>query len=204
MIAVIDYGVGNLGSIQNMLRKAGATAVVTRDADAIRAADKLILPGVGHFDYGMKMLHETGLVPLLNERVVEHKVPILGICLGMQLLGKGSEEGAAPGLGWIDARCIRFRPEQMDARLKVPHMGWTDIHPTQEDILFQEMHAEPRFYFVHTYHLVCERKEEVIAEARYGYPFVCAVRHGHVAGVQFHPEKSHKFGLRLLRNFSQS
>jgi glutamine amidotransferase len=204
MIAVIDYGVGNLGSIHNMLRKAGAKSVVTRDADAIRAADKLILPGVGHFDYGMKMLHDTGLVPLLNELVVDQRKPILGICLGMQLLGKGSEEGTAPGLGWLDATCIRFRPEQMDQRLKVPHMGWNDVFPTRPDPLFADMHDEPRFYFVHTFHMVCAREEDVLAKASYGYSFTCAVRSGNVAGVQFHPEKSHKFGLRLLQNFSQN
>lgn len=204
MISVIDYGVGNLGSIQNMLRKAGAEAVVTADPEVIRSAEKLILPGVGHFDYGMKMLHDTGLVPLLNERVKDHKVPILGICLGMQLLGNGSEEGGAPGLGWIDAKCVRFQPERLQPGQKIPHMGWNDIRILKEDVLFREMYEEPRFYFVHTYHILCERPEDSIAEATYGYPFTCAVRSGNVAGVQFHPEKSHKFGLRLLSNFSAS
>lgn len=203
MLTIIDYQVGNLQSIRNMLRKvSGRDVCISESPDDIAAADKLILPGVGHFDYGMKQLKQSGLVDVLNKRVLDDKVPILGICLGAQLLTRGSEEGIRPGLGWIDAYTRRFRAEDMPAGYKVPHMGWGDIRiqqPTHP--LFLDFLPNPRFYFVHSYHIVCEDKADELAECQYGYPFTAGVARGNIMGVQFHPEKSHKYGMTLLRNF---
>ena len=199
MIAIINYGLGNLGSIANMLKVIGEKSVITADPEKIKSADKIILPGVGAFDAGMGKLNETGLVDLIKEEARKGK-PILGICLGMQLLGNGSEEGQLPGLGLIDFECKRFNiPAEMN--LKVPHMGW-DIVEFKKDVpLLDGIEGRQRYYFVHTYHAVCANPEDVMMTCDYGYEFACAVNSGNVYGVQFHPEKSHDFGMRLLENF---
>jgi len=203
MIVVIDYGLGNLGSIANMLKKVGAQAVVSSDPAVLEKADKLILPGVGAFDAGMKNLGTRGLIPLLNFRVLEQQTPILGVCLGMQLLCKQSEEGHLPGLGWLDAEVIRFKFDNNISNLKIPHMGWNSLAFRQGHPLFADLEGENRFYFVHSYHVVCADTGNVLAQTNYGYDFASAVTKDNILGVQFHPEKSHKFGMRLYKNFAE-
>lgn len=202
MIAIVDYGVGNVGSILNMMRKGGADAHVISRADEIERANKIILPGVGAFDNGMRSLRERGFVPALDLKVKEQGTPILGICLGMQLFGKRSEEGTEQGMAWLDAESVRFRFSDSSPRLKVPHMGWNSVQPSSAQVNGFENGA--RFYFVHSYHLVCGNPGDVWATTRYGYDFVAAVKRNNIWGVQFHPEKSHKYGLRLLQHFAES
>ena len=199
MVAIINYGLGNLGSIANMLKVIGEKSVITADPEKIKAADRIILPGVGAFDAGMSKLNESGVVDVIKEQANAGK-PILGICLGMQLLGNASEEGELPGLGLIDFSCKRFDiPAEMN--LKVPHMGW-DIVEFKKDVpLIDGIEGRQRYYFVHTYHAVCNNSEDVMMTCDYGYEFACAVNKGNVYGVQFHQEKSHDFGMRLFENF---
>lgn len=201
MITIIDYGLGNLGSMLNMIKKIGAKVIVSSEHDTIAKADKLILPGVGSFDSGMRKLTERNMIPLLNKRILEENVPILCVCLGMQLLGMRSEEGQLPGLGWLDAEAIRFKFEGDNANLKIPHMGWNDVSFRQTHPLFEELESVNRFYFVHSYHLVCANSDNNLATTSYGFDFTSAVVKDNIMGVQFHPEKSHKFGMRLLKNF---
>jgi len=200
MIVVIDYGLGNPASVRNMLRKAGVEAGVSADPATIASADKLILPGVGAFDHGMQNLEERGLIPVLNEAVRERQVPFLGICLGMQLMSRGSEEGVRPGLGWLAADTVRFAFAD-DADLRVPHMGWNTVAPRAETFLSRGLADDSRFYFVHSYHVRCDDPADVTLVAGYGGDMVAATVRGNVAGTQFHPEKSHKFGLALMRRF---
>jgi len=203
MIVVVDYGMGNLGSIANMFKKVGALAIVSGRLEDIEGADKLVLPGVGSFDNGMRNIRERGLLHVLAEKVGRRRTPILGICLGMQLLTQRSEEGQLPGLGWVDAETIRFAfAPDLRPPLKIPHMGWNTVLPASSDSLFSGMAEQPRFYFVHSYHVVCRQAEDVLARAQYGLQFCAALRAGHIFGVQFHPEKSHKYGMQLLRNFA--
>ena len=204
MIVIVDYGVGNLGSMANMLKRSGVEAVVSSDHATIRAAAKLILPGVGAFDVGMKNLVARGHVPVLEERVLRAGVPILGVCLGMQLFSRGSEEGGAPGLGWIAADAVRFRFDgsSADPRLRVPHMGWNTLDVREAHPLLADLGDGARFYFVHSYHVACDDPSTALATTRYGADFASVVRRGNILGVQFHPEKSHKFGMKLLRNFA--
>jgi len=201
MLTIVDYGVGNLASIRNMLKKNGIESQISSDENRIAAADLLILPGVGAFDTCAEKLRESGLIPLLNKKALEEKIPVLGVCVGHQLLFEGSEEGQLPGLGWIRGRVIRFRQDKMPAGYKVPHMGWTDVSVSKPSRLFDEMYEEPRFYFVHSYHADPVDKEDTLVQANYGYNFVAGVERDNIAGVQFHPEKSHKFGMKLLYNF---
>jgi glutamine amidotransferase len=201
MTAVVDYGVGNLASVCNMLRKAGGIPVVSRDPQQIVDADRLLLPGVGHFDYGMKRLNESGLRPALEHFALELKRPVLGICLGAQILGNGSEEGESHGLGWIDMWCRRFKST---AGLRVPHMGWRRIEPKRPSPLLAATSPEARFYFVHSFRMECANEEDVLGTANYGGEFTCVVQRENVSGVQFHPEKSLKHGLALLQAFVQS
>ncbi len=202
MIAIVDYRMGNVGSILNMLRKVGAPAQISADAGELAQADKLILPGVGAFDSGMTNLRESGLLPVLQQHTLVRKKPILGICLGMQLLMRGSEEGQLPGLGWIAGATVRFRFAAEQAQLRIPHMGWNTITPRPERMLFRELEEDAAFYFVHSYHVVCDDEADAAATARYGYDFVCAVQRDNILGTQFHPEKSHRYGLRVLQNFA--
>lgn len=201
MIAIVDYGVGNLASIGNMLRKIGASSVVTSDEKEIARAEKLILPGVGSFDYGMQSLEERGLTRVLNDRVIGDGVPVLGICLGVQLFTRGSDEGQAAGLGWIPGRTVRFDRERLSSAHRIPYMGWANVEAAADSRLLCGLPAESRFYFVHSYHLQCEASGDVIAFAVHGYPYPAAVERDNVIGVQFHPEKSHRFGMALLKNF---
>ncbi len=198
-IAIVDYGCGNLASIQNMLRKIGCESSITDQADDIEDAQAVILPGVGAFDEGMSNLHELALVGPLLEYANTGK-SILGICLGAQLICRSSEEGIQPGLGLIDATVNRFDADRLGERDRIPNMGWLDVEYHHADPLFQGYNEEPRFYFVHSYHINCS-DQLARATAKHGYRFVAAVRDKNIAGVQFHPEKSHKFGMQLFRNF---
>jgi glutamine amidotransferase len=200
MIIIVDYGMGNLSSIANMLKKSGSPATIASDPQIVRDAEKLVLPGVGAFDSGMKNLADRGLIDPLNRAVLERKVPVLGLCLGMQLMTRRSEEGRLPGLGWIDAETVRFR--LADPQLKVPHMGWNTMRFAKSSALACGLADDARFYFVHSYHLICADDSDALGRTIYGYEFVSAIERTNIFGVQCHPEKSHRFGMQLLRNFS--
>jgi len=203
MIAIIDYGLGNLGSMSNMMERIGVRAVISSESSTIARADKLILPGVGSFDAGMRNLTERNMIPLLEKRIFNEKIPLLGICLGMQLLSKRSAEGNMPGLGWLDAETIRFKFDDLALNLKIPHMGWNHLNICQRHPLLNDIEAENRFYFVHSYHVVCCDSANVLAQTDYGLSFTSAVVKENITGVQFHPEKSHRFGMQLLSNFAR-
>jgi imidazole glycerol-phosphate synthase subunit HisH len=200
MIAIVDYGMGNLGSIRNMLRRVGVRSIVTGDPDQIAAAPKILLPGVGRFDAAMREIEDRGLREVLHRKAIEEAVPTLGICLGMQLLTRGSEEGNRPGLGWIDAQTYRF---PADGRLKVPHMGWNAVAVTRESEFTAGLPADARFYFVHSYYVTTDWPSESVLTAEYGVTFTAALEARNIFGAQFHPEKSHKFGMQLLANFAR-
>lgn len=196
---MIDYGCGNLASVVNMIQHVGGEARIIRMPEQLGSATKLILPGVGAFDHGIISLRKAGWITPLEQAVRERQVPIMGICLGMQLLTQGSEEGVEPGLGWIDARARRFRPA--DARLKVPHMGWNEVRQVRADDLLPPSKSPRRFYFVHSYRVECTDPEDVLLECDYGESFAAAFRRANIWGFQFHPEKSHRFGMELFRHF---
>lgn len=202
MIGVIDLGIGNVKSIINMLGFLGVDARACNCADSINAADRLILPGVGHFDFAMARLDRLGLISILNKRVRLDARPILGICLGMQLLTRRSEEGDCPGLGWIDAETVAFDRSRMTPSLPLPHMSWTQARVLKRNPLLSSSEIEAKFYHAHSYHLSCDADHIVIVDAEYGYRFPAAIQNGNILGVQFHPEKSHRYGLNLLKNFS--
>lgn len=203
MIAIVDYDIGNVGSVLNMLRKVGAPAQITRDPEVLRAADKLVLPGVGAFDEAVANLRRFGLWELLDELVLQQRKPILGVCLGAQLMTRSSEEGQQAGFGWLDARIQRFRSTpQMP--LRVPHMGWNLVTPTRPGIgIFQDVPEPMRFYFVHSYHMVANDPDIALATTPYGQPFVSVLGRDNILAMQYHPEKSHKYGLQIYRNFAE-
>jgi len=221
-ILVVDYGMGNLGSILNMLKKVGVPAQLSKDADDILRAQKLILPGVGAFASAMNNLRARGYVDALNQKILTEKIPILGICLGMQLFSKQSEEGDEPGLGWLDAQTVRFQfpasAQQLKSsakqnaggsdlsvplgQLKVPHMGWNTIKVCQKSPLFIDAEEERRFYFVHSFYMQCNDPRDVLTCTQYGFEFTSAVCRGNILGTQFHPEKSHRFGLAFFKAFA--
>lgn len=204
MIVIIDYGMGNIGSIANMIKKAGGESTVTSDPEIIANAEKLIIPGVGSFDNGMKNLKDFGLIDILNKKVLEDKVPILGICLGMQLLANSSEEGILPGLGWIDAACKKFDFGDENNNLRIPHMGWNEVNIKKHDNLFRNMFEDASFYFVHSYHVDCNNAGDIAASSFYGFEFTSSIQHENIFATQFHPEKSHKYGLLLMKNFVEA
>ena len=200
MVTIVDYGMGNLASIKNMLKKIGTGAEITSDSEVLKKATKIILPGVGAFDNAMDNIKNRGLLEVLTYKAMIEQIPFLGICLGMQILMDKSEEGTLPGLGWISGQVKRFAFEQGEQHLKVPHMGWNLINARDTSNLFKNLH-DPRFYFVHSYYVHCENEEDILATTKYGIQFVSSVRRVNIFGTQFHPEKSHKFGMQVLRNF---
>ena len=199
-VLIIDYGMGNIHSIQRRLRQAGAECHVSSKPKDVLQAKKLILPGVGHFGRAMQNLHEFGLVEALNEAVLHRKTPVLGICLGMQLMAKHSKEGDADGLGWVDGTVTRFRIEDR-LRYKVPHMGWNQAGQIKESPLLKGIPENSEFYFVHSFHFLANEASDMLTETDYSYLFVSAIEKENIFGVQFHPEKSHEAGIILLRNF---
>lgn len=209
MISIVDYGAGNIRSVQNMLRSIGARAGIASTPDEILGARRLILPGVGHFDHGMAGLEQRGLIDALQARVIDDGVPFLGICLGAQLIARASDEGKRRGLGWIDADVVAFDRARMDRPLQVPHMGWAETWAAPGAAERGALPApfakaipdDTRYYFVHSFHLACDRPETAVLRARHGYEFAAGVAEGNVLGVQFHPEKSHRFGKALLEAF---
>ena len=201
MITVIDYGMGNLGSVINMFKKIGVVSKITSDLEDIKTATKLLLPGVGSFDKAMQRINYSGIKEVLDYKVLKEETPILGVCLGMQLLTNNSEEGIEKGLGYINASTKKFSFQ--DKKMKVPHMGWNLVEKSTSSLLTTNFEEESRFYFVHSYYVEVEKQENSILKTTYGLEFDSAIQHKNVYGAQFHPEKSHKFGMKLLDNFSK-
>ena len=201
MITIIDYGMGNLGSVKNMLKKVHEESIITSDKDIIKNATKILLPGVGAFDNAIKNLHDLDIFSLIKDKVLRDKIPIMGICLGMQLLTKGSEEGDKLGFGFIDAEVKRFKFDDLEEKLFIPHMGWNTIKVEKSSKFFSnDISLEPRFYFVHSYAVECYDKKDILTTTKYGYEFVSSFEKDNIVGFQFHPEKSHKFGMQLFKN----
>jgi len=202
-ITIIDYGICNIKSVVNMLRKIGADSQIASNPSDLNLAKKLILPGVGSFDKGIENLKKRGFISALNKKVIDEGIPVLGICLGMQLFANMSEEGNRHGLGWIDGNVKKFNfntSKENNEKLKIPNMGWNNVYPIKDHFLFKDIPQPMRFYFAHSYHYCCSKDNEV-AKANYGYAFSCAIVKDNIIGVQFHPEKSHKYGMQTLRNF---
>lgn len=202
MITIVDYGLGNVAAFATVYNKANVKVAIAKTADDLKSASKLILPGVGHFDHAMRLLQQSGMREPLDEMVLRDRVPVIGVCVGMQMLARSSDEGELPGLGWIDATVRSLKSHEGTRTMSIPHMGWNDVKPLSGSPLFAELEADARFYFLHSYFMSCERKEDVLAVCNYGSDFACAVQSANIYGVQFHPEKSHRFGDRLLRNFA--
>lgn len=200
MITIIDYGMGNIRSVQKVFQRLNIQVQITSNHKEILSADKLLLPGVGHFANGMKKLEETGLKEILDQQVLIKKVPIMGICLGMQLMTKNSAEGNVEGLGWVDAQTSRFNFENQN--LKIPHMGWNQINVKKNTPMSNSIKGDDLFYFVHSYFVSCNQEKDVLFLSNYGNPFVSGFEKDNIVGVQFHPEKSHRSGMRLIQNFS--
>lgn len=203
MIVIIDYGMGNLHSVAKALARLGVSAVISSDRKDIQKADKLILPGVGFYAHGIKNLKKLNLLEILNRKVLKDKTPILGICLGMQLFTDWGEEGDVKGLGWIKGKTIRFVFSKEKSNLKIPHMGWNSITAKKDSPLFEGISKDAVFYFVHSYYVFCQDKKDVLTTTDYGLPFTSMVQRDNIYGTQFHPEKSHKNGLILLKNFAE-
>lgn len=203
MIHVIDYGLGNVQAFLTLYKRLGKEAMPARTAGDLATARKIILPGVGAFDHAIESLNGSGMRGRLEELVLQEKVPVLGICVGMQMLASASDEGRLPGLGWVPGKVRAFRSHRQAASLALPHMGWNDVAPRNGSGLFAGLQTQARFYFLHSYYFECEAPDHVSATSSYGLDFGCAVSNGHIHGVQFHPEKSHQFGVQLLKNFAE-
>lgn len=203
MIAIIDYGLGNIGAFANIYKKLNIPATVIKYEKDLTGITKIILPGVGAFDHAIMKFEQSGMRPKLEELVLKEQVPVLGICVGMQMLAQSSEEGQLPGLGWIDASVKKLDSAKIKSTTRLPHLGWNDVEPTKPNELFNGLTNEAKFYFLHSYYFLCRQPEDEIAATNYGESFASAVNHKNIFGVQFHPEKSHRFGIRLLENFAK-
>lgn len=202
MISIVNYGSGNIRAIGNIYDKLRIPYNVAETAEEINGAEKIILPGVGAFDETMSKLNESGLREILDRKVMVEKKPVLGICVGMQILAKSSDEGSLPGLGWIDGVVRKFDVNKLQHVPKLPHLGWNSIEPKKDSTLLRHIDFETGFYFIHTYYFSCNREQDVLSTTNYGEDFVSAVNHENIYGTQFHPEKSHSNGVELLKNFA--
>lgn len=202
MIALVDYGLGNISAFANVYKKINIPVIIAKKADHLLEADKIILPGVGSFDYAMERLNQSGMRETLNELVLNKKIPVLGICVGMQMLALSSEEGKLHGLKWIDAEVKKFDPTSFNQTAFIPHMGWNDVKSAKKSPLFENLEQNARFYFLHSYYFSCNHPGDIIATTDYGIQFSSAVCCDNIYGVQFHPEKSHQWGIQLLKNFA--
>jgi len=202
MIALVDYGLGNIQAFANIYKRLGIKVLVAKTPSDVRGASKIILPGVGAFDWAMTRLQDSGLRETLDEEVLVKKKPILGVCVGMQMLAHSSEEGILPGLGWIDATVVKFDSQYLNGQTHLPHMGWNDVEPRGCETLFKGLY-DPRYYFLHSFFIKPHQEQYTVATAQYGVKFTAAVRSGNVYGTQFHPEKSHEWGIGLLKNFAE-
>ena len=202
MITIIDYGVGNINAFYNIYKNLGVEVTIAKNCNDILDASKLILPGVGHFDYAMNKFNESGMVETVTELVKNKGIPVLGICVGMQMMASKSEEGKLPGLNWINAEVKKIDTSLLRQSTRLPHMGWNDIKIKKNNPIFEEIVVSPRYYFLHSFYFDCNNNDDTIATSTYGNSFTCAVNHKNIFGVQFHPEKSHHFGIQLFKNFS--
>ena len=202
MITIVDYGVGNISAFKNVFKRLNIASSIAKSSSDLENATKLILPGVGSFDYAMSQLNLSGMRKKLDELVIEKKIPVLGICVGMQMMGKGSEEGASEGLNWVDAQVLKFDESLLKTRVKLPHMGWNEVKPVKESILFKNINEEAIFYFLHSYYFKCKNSNHVLGVSDYGSSFSSCINFENIYGVQFHPEKSHNNGEKLLHNFA--
>ena len=202
MITIINYGAGNVRAFVNVYNYLGIPINIATQSDDLRKAQKLILPGVGAFDHAMERLEKSGMRPTLDELVLRGNLPILGVCVGMQMLAHSSEEGVLPGLGWVDGVVKKMDPKGLIHATRLPHMGWNDVQPVIKDTLFRDFDLIAKFYFLHSYYFHCNKREEVLAITDYGGRFPSAIRSRNIFGVQFHPEKSHQWGVQLLKNFA--
>jgi imidazole glycerol-phosphate synthase subunit HisH len=203
MMAIVDYGLGNVQAFANVYRRLNIPVTVARTAGELAGASRIILPGVGAFDHAVELLDASGMRAELERKVRQERVPVLGICVGMQIIAEGSDEGTAAGLGWIPARVRKFDAAKLPHSTRLPHMGWNDVRARDTAGLFRKLETDARFYFLHSYYFECANPADVLAVADYGVEFSCAVRSGNIYGVQFHPEKSHHCGTQLLRNFAE-
>jgi glutamine amidotransferase len=202
MITIIDYGVGNIKAFYNIFNKISVEVKIAQKPADLLNSSKLILPGVGHFDYAMKRFTESGMLNIVNEMVLNENLPILGICVGMQMLANSSEEGNLPGLGWIDARVNKIDSNLLAQTTRLPHMGWNSIVVKKKNPLLNNLNSNSRFYFLHSYYFDSFNEADSIATSNYGKEFTSVVNHKNIYGVQFHPEKSHHYGIQLLKNFA--
>lgn len=204
MITIVDYGLGNVKAFANIYHRLGIPVTLAQDAATLAQAQRILLPGVGAFDWAMARLNASGMRETLDRLVLQDKRPVTGICVGMQMMARSSDEGREPGLGWIDATVRLFDDARFSGPTHLPHMGWNDVLPTRPDPLLAGLEQDARFYFLHSYYFEAHQAGDVLATCDYGGNFCCAVRHDNVTGVQFHPEKSHQWGIRLLKNFAES
>lgn len=203
MITIVDYGVGNINAFLNVYKRLNVPTRIAKTETDLKGSEKLILPGVGHFNYAMSELINSGMRKKLDELVLVNKIPVLGICVGMQMMANESDEGIIPGLNWIDAKVKKFDESKINQVTKLPHMGWNDVYPVGTNPLFLGLEKDAIFYFLHSYYFECNHDNNIIATSEYGGKFTCAFQKENIFGIQFHPEKSHLFGETLLNNFAK-
>jgi len=203
MIALIDYGVGNIRAFANIYKQLDIPYKIASTVEDLSDCTKVVLPGVGAFDHAMEKLHQSGMKEKLDELVLEKKMPVVGICVGMQMLAKRSDEGSSAGLGWIDGEVKKFDVTKIQYATHLPHMGWNDVVPSKVNPILKGLETDAKFYFLHSFYFSCNNEQDVIASTDYGINFTCAVNNENIFGVQFHPEKSHHYGITLLKNFSE-
>ena len=203
MITIIDYGVGNINAFVNVYKRVNVPIKIAKTIEDLKDAQKIILPGVGHFDHAMAELIKSGMREKLDELVLVKKIPVIGICVGMQMMGNDSDEGTMEGLGWMDASIKKFDETKIQQVTRLPHMGWNDVTPVKSNALFYGLEKDAIFYFLHTYYFQCNNSSDILATSEYGELFTCAAQHENIFGIQFHPEKSHSYGEILLHNFAK-